>query len=79
MNKIVAVKFTQGSNTYDFFNDLDVKLGDTVVCDTAYGLSVGTVVGLKDTSPRATKWIVDKVDLSRHIARSVKRSRNRIY
>jgi len=52
---------------YDFFTDLDdIQVGDPVVCDTARGFSVGKVAGFIETSTKATKWIVQRVDVEGH-------------
>ncbi len=54
---------------YDFKTDLELKIDDPVVCDTARGFSVGKVVGLLESSTKATNWIVQKVDVKGHQAR----------
>jgi hypothetical protein len=54
---------------YDFKTDLDLKVDDPVVCDTARGYSVGKVVGFVENSTKATNWIVQKVDVEGHQAR----------
>jgi uncharacterized protein (DUF1919 family) len=67
--KIAVISFEVGYNhykPYDFKTDLDLKEGDLVVCDTARGYNVGQVVGIKESSKSATKWIVCKVDLEAH-------------
>lgn len=67
MNKskrIVVVKFEGTNRNYDFFNtDASLKEGDSVLCDTALGMSVGKVRGFKEHSPHATKFIIQRVDL----------------
>lgn len=67
--KIVGVAFPGGYGTpkiYSFRTDLDLSVGDTVVCDTANGLTIGTVSDLEGNEPKATKWIVQRVDLDAH-------------
>lgn len=65
--RTISVEFPgNGRKSYDFISDDEsIKDGDTVVCDTRNGLTVGKVVcTLKGTSPQAEKWIVDTVDLT---------------
>ena len=60
--------------TYDFFTDLDkLQVGDPVVCDTARGYRVGKVIALKETSDKATNWIVQQVDVKGHKERMKER------
>ena len=51
---------------YSYLCDLDdVKIGDKLVVETPqYGLIVTTVVSLEQHNIRATKWIVDSVDVA---------------
>lgn len=58
---------------YDFKTDLELQIGDPVVCDTVRGFSVGKVIHLADTSTKATNWIVQKVDAEGHKARMEER------
>lgn len=74
MKKIAKVKFVGEIKLYDFFIAEDVaKVNDSVVCDTARGYSVGVIREIKEVadnfSGRATKWIVCKVDLEKHMQR----------
>lgn len=63
---IALVKFDGSYKDYAFKTDLELQGGDTVVCDTTHGLSIGKVVGFQDSSNLATKWILCKVDLEKH-------------
>lgn len=71
MEKVVGVKFSGTYSTYAFKTDLDLKVDDLVVCDTSRGYSVGKVAGGTDVS-KATKWIVQKVDVAAFEARKAK-------
>lgn len=73
--RLVGVRFNQsgpyansygGSTIYTFFTDLDLVKGDKVVVDTQYGLSVATVEGTSRSvtdATKATKWVVQKIDM----------------
>ena len=78
MSKTIAVvRFIEGYNTtkYDFFNDVeDLAKDDLVVVDTVNGYSLAKVVEFKETSAKATKWIVQKVDTAAHKARLEKQA-----
>ncbi len=78
MNKTIAVvRFIDGYSTtkYDFFNDVeDLEKDDLVVVDTANGYSLAKVVEFKETSTKANKWIVQKVDTAAHKARLEKQA-----
>ena len=68
--KIVQISFAGNYEVlYDFFADLDLKVGDPVVCHTVRGYSVGKVAGFVDSSTKATSWIVQKVDVEGHMQR----------
>lgn len=64
-NKRIAVVKFQGTNRgYDFFNPFtELEVGDSVLCDTAVGMSVGKITGFKSNSTVATKFIVQPVHL----------------
>jgi hypothetical protein len=68
--KYVRVKFDKGTNTekgYDYKTDLDLKVGDKVVVDTQFGLSIATVHMSTSTKlDKATKFVVTKIDLDEH-------------
>lgn len=68
--KNAVVKFPNTSKQYYFMTDLDLETGDMVVCDTAVGVTVATIVRLEEeVSPPATKWIIGKVDMAVHTKR----------
>jgi hypothetical protein len=78
MDKYIAVvtfttsisnEYNAHSKQYDFFCDIAVKNGDTVVVDTVNGLGLAEVVGVKKESSKANNWVVQKVDLGAHAAR----------
>jgi serine/threonine protein phosphatase PrpC len=46
---------------YDFFSDIELEPGLLVVCDTARGPQVGTVLSLCDKSEKANRWIIQRV------------------
>lgn len=72
MIQIVSIEFEGTSTLYDFKTDLNLEIGDLVVCDTSCGYFLGTVADIKGRSDKATKWIVDKVDLKAHEERLAK-------
>ena len=63
MRKVVSVAFQNGPKTYDYFTDLSLKTGDYVVVPAGSLFSVAIVKKLKETSQRAEKWVVQKVDI----------------
>jgi hypothetical protein len=78
MVKVASVKYLDNNSygqSYDFFTDIeDLKIGDTVVVDSKYGLGLAKVE-LVMQQPQCTKdnkWVVQKVDLTAHEARLVK-------
>jgi hypothetical protein len=79
--KIAKVEF-KGTNYkhYDFLTDLDLKVGDTVVCDCTTGLNIAKVVEISSDSAAATRWIVQKVDLDAFSLRREKLAKmNKLY
>ncbi|MMZ45666.1 hypothetical protein D3C75_487930 [compost metagenome] len=73
-NKVVQVKLELANNLYCFMNtDKTIAIGDIVVCDTARGLSVGNVVAFTEEGSykqkRATKYIIQKVNMADHFLR----------
>ena len=70
MIKTVKVKFAESYNnkSYDFLCDIDdIEIGDYVVTDSANGLSVAKVQEINDgVSSKATKFIVQKIDMEKH-------------
>jgi hypothetical protein len=77
MSKSIAViEFPSGYKNYYFKNPIeDLEVGDYVVCDTSGGYSVGKVIGFKDSSAQATKFIVQRVDLAAHQERVEKQKK----
>lgn len=74
MKRIVQVAFAGNYEMiYDFFTDLELQIGDPVVCDTFRGYSVGKVAGFVETSTKATNWIVQRVDVEGHRKRMEER------
>lgn len=74
VKRIVQISFAGNlSYLYDFYTDLDLTVGDPVVCDTIRGFSVGKVMGFVETSTKATNWIVQQVDVEGHKARMLAR------
>ena len=66
---IVQVTFAGNNEVrYDFFTDLDLKVGEDVVCHTVRGFGIGKVVGHVDTSTKARDWIVQRVDVKKYKA-----------
>jgi hypothetical protein len=81
MKKYVKVKFDSNEfgKEYVFKNDIDgLAVGNKVVVDTQYGLSVATVRDLMDVAPdgiKATKFVVQVIDMKAHEER-LHRERN---
>lgn len=79
--KIAAVRFIAGWNKklYHFYTDIDLNAGDIVVTDTVCGLQLAKVENMVDSVDSIgftpTKWIVDKVDLSKHEQRKQREER----
>jgi hypothetical protein len=65
----VGVKFLQGNtySTYSFFTDLELAPEDIVVVDTSNGPALARVDMMeKGINPKATKWVIDRVDMEAH-------------
>ena len=74
--KVVTVEFPNdiGGKHYAFRTDIeDLKHGDFVAVDTQVGLGVAMVVKARGlTAPeahKATRWIVQKLDMKAHVER----------
>jgi sulfate adenylyltransferase subunit 1 (EFTu-like GTPase family) len=68
----VGVQFKGHPTEYIFSTDIELKVGDMVVCDTRYGLSIGEVINLEVSEEQALKsckWIVQRIDMAAHEAR----------
>jgi hypothetical protein len=67
MTKVVLVKFSGTPyKEYAFRTDLDLEKGDKVVCDCSTGLSIATVTACQEINEKATRWIIQKIDLTEH-------------
>lgn len=78
MPNIVKVKFQGYSVTdYHYLTDLDLKVKDKVVVLSPNGLQVVEVTQICGplTNHKATKWIVDKVDMEAYGKREEERRR----
>lgn len=69
----VAVRYLQGSTykSYDFKTDMELIPGEIVVVESAgseYALARVDMMH-RGLSPKATKWVVDRVDVAAHEAR----------
>lgn len=65
---VVSVAFPDSPKKYDYLTDLsDLKRGDLVVVPTGSPhqrrFAVVPVVGFKDESDKADKWVVQRVDI----------------
>jgi len=79
----VKVKFGNTMSSYAYLCDIPgIAVGDHVVVDSpSNGLTVVKVVQIGDTVEnvtKATKWIVDKVDVSAHKARLARIERKKL-
>ncbi|MCY8119554.1 hypothetical protein ACR6EC_07385 [Bacillus subtilis] len=67
IKEIVVVEFDPTLKHYDFKNCLEgISIGDSVVVDTRNGVRAGTVVGFKNASKLADRWVIQRVDLEGH-------------
>ncbi|MCZ4246850.1 hypothetical protein BXO87_01740 [Bacillus sp. GZB] len=67
IREIVVVEFDPTLKHYDFKNCLEgISIGDSVVVDTRNGVRAGTVVGFKNNSKLADRWVIQRVDLEGH-------------
>ncbi len=81
--KVAGVKFLSGYNTDKVYNfalfDKNVMVGDTVVCDTVNGFTMGDVVKIFDKdeldTSKVSKEIVCKVDMTAFQARKENRDK----
>jgi hypothetical protein len=72
--KYAVVKFHESSKEYTYRTDLDLEKGDLVVVSSPHsGYAVVTVIDVSGLTQSqrsmATKWIVQKVDITEHLAR----------
>lgn len=70
---VVVAKFDGNYRSYNFLCDMgDITIGDKVVVDTQHGIQIATVAGfkeLKESEVNATKWVVQRIDVTAHEAR----------
>jgi hypothetical protein len=77
--QVALVQFDNGYKNYSFRNDIqDLEVNDTVVVDTAQGYQLATVVGFQELTKVATKWVVQKVDLTAHVERLDKEKKKKL-
>lgn len=70
---VLRVKFENHCTLYDFLNeDATIEPGDKVVVESSNGLGIAVVHHVIDSSPKATAWVVQKIDLTTHNARKEK-------
>ncbi|MEK4427699.1 hypothetical protein MHB54_00415 [Paenibacillus sp. FSL M7-0802] len=70
MTKIAMVKHNGNSKEYAFKTDINLNIGDLVVCDTAYGYETGRVQNITDQDYwAARRWIVSRIDTKSHVER----------
>lgn len=60
---VVRVRFRNCPKCYDYRCDMRLSVGDYVVVPTGDHFGVGKVERVGKSSSRATKWVVQKVDL----------------
>ena len=65
--KIARVSFNGNQEVhYDFLTDLRLKPGDIVVCDITGKIpATARVTAIVDKSDKATKWVIQKVDMTK--------------
>ena len=66
-------------NCYKYYtfltSDETLEVGDKVVAETVHGLVIGTVKGYAIDNAKATKWIIQKIDMSAHEERQANKKR----
>lgn len=78
MTKIamVTIDGNYTSKGYNFqTSDTLLEEGDKVVVDTANGLLVGTFQGYTEDAVKATKWLIQKINLIEHLERVEKENK----
>ena len=60
---VVRVSFRNCPKCYDYHSEMRSSVGDYVVVPTGDHFGVGKVERVGKSSSRATKWVVQKVDL----------------
>ncbi|MHC5291058.1 hypothetical protein ACYSTM_21120 [Bacillus licheniformis] len=78
MEKCVLVSFEDSfsNKQYAFKNDIEgLEVGDKVVVDTVHGFVVATVAKLDHQHSKATKYVVQKIDVEAHQKRVEKENK----
>ena len=77
----VKVRFVKKDNpnpqTYDYYTDLKVGRGDYVLVPSAFTFSLAKVVKVMEKSDKATKMVVQKIDMAGYVERRKKFERLR--
>ena len=65
---VVSVVFRDSPKKYDYLTDIDLRKGELVVVPVgspdAGAFSVVRVAEVKESSPKATAWVVQRVNLA---------------
>ena len=79
MRLVVEVQFVHAfaedkhGKTYHYFTTIeDLKPGDMVVVDSQPGLGVAQVVDYTGSNLKASRWVVQRIDMGSHVARMEK-------
>lgn len=71
---VVRISFKGNlAKLYDYFTDLNVKVGEPVVVPTGSTFSIGKVEKILQGSNKATAWVVQRVDVEGHKRRMEER------
>ena len=69
-------QYKNRSKEYSFRTNLELKEGDIVVVDTSTnGATVAEVCNTEGDGKKATRWVIQKVDLAEHRKRIVKEAK----
>ena len=72
----VKVRFVKKDNpnplTYDYYTDRELCRGDYVLVPSAFSFSLAKVVKVMEKSDKATKMVVQKIDMADYIKRRKK-------
>ncbi|MGD2330696.1 hypothetical protein [Bacillus amyloliquefaciens] len=67
MENIILVEFPTSYKEYAFRNDIEgIEVGDKVVVDTSNGFVVAEVTKVDVVSNKASKYVVQKIDIEAH-------------
>jgi len=73
---IVAVQFPSSSREYSFKTNLNLNVGDQVVVDTSNnGAAIAVVSSTDGNYGKATRWVIQKIDMKEHRERIVKEAK----